>query len=275
MKITKDTKISELIKQDSRSIDAIASIAKPFKKLKNPILRKLMASRVNIAEAAKIGGASISDFIRVLTPLGFEFDEVHFDYSAAIEEEPNWFTNLHHSDITTFDVRQILEKGGDPLKDIMQKFKSIEVGKTLCIINTFVPTPLIKLFEKDNTLHHVVTINPNEYHTFFFKQEKVHSKEKTAQISQIYNEDEETFLHHKNKYQPDQIREIDVRHLEMPEPMHAILAALAELPKEHVLFVNHKRVPIYLLEELENENYIIHIYTISETSVNLLIERKN
>ena len=81
MKITKKTKISELIKHDIRSIDAIASIAKPFKKLKNPLLRKLMASRVNIAEAAKIGGATVAEFVQVLAPLGFEFDEADFTSS--------------------------------------------------------------------------------------------------------------------------------------------------------------------------------------------------
>lgn len=73
MKIDQHTKISDLIKYDSASIDAIASIAKAFHKLKNPILRKLLASRVNIAEAAKIGKCSVLDFQRVLIPLGFQW----------------------------------------------------------------------------------------------------------------------------------------------------------------------------------------------------------
>lgn len=40
MIITENTRISEIIKHDSRTIDVIASINKHFKKLKNPVLRK-------------------------------------------------------------------------------------------------------------------------------------------------------------------------------------------------------------------------------------------
>lgn len=277
MKITKRTKISELIKHDIRSIDAIASIAKPFKKLKNPLLRKLMASRVNIAEAAKIGGATVAEFVQVLAPLGFEFDEADFTSSIEQESEPNWFTNLKEADVTHFDVREILAQGSDPLKAIMQQFKGIEIGKTLCIVNTFVPTPLVKLFEKDNTLHHVVTVSNNEYHTYFLKQGKDTSKKKkeAPQKSRIYNEDETTFFENKKRFAEECTREIDVRHLEMPLPMQTILGELAELPSGNVLYVNHKRIPMYLLEEIESENYSIHIYTESETEVKLLIERGN
>lgn len=275
MKVTKDTKISELIKHDKRSIDAIASIAKPFKKLKNPILRKLMASRVNIAEAAKIGGASVTDFINVLTPLGFEFDNDNFVNAQESTSIPDWFTTLDKNIIIYFDVREILAQGNDPLKEIMKRFKDLEVGKVLCIINTFVPTPLVKLFEKDNTLHYVETISPAEYHTYFLKQQKNNLKEETLskEKSQIFQEDEDTFLSHKSKYADDAIKEIDVRHLEMPGPMQTILAELAILPANHALYVNHKRIPMYLLEEIENENYTIHIYTISESEVKLLIEK--
>jgi uncharacterized protein (DUF2249 family) len=275
MKVTKDTKISELIKHDKRSIDAIASIAKPFKKLKNPILRKLMASRVNIAEAAKIGGASVTDFINVLTPLGFEFDNDNFVNAQESTSIPDWFTTLDKNIIIYFDVREILAQGNDPLKEIMKRFKDLEVGKVLCIINTFVPTPLVKLFEKDNTLHYVETISPAEYHTYFLKQQKNNLKKETLskEKSQIFQEDEDTFLSHKSKYADDAIKEIDVRHLEMPGPMQTILAELAVLPVNHALYVNHKRIPMYLLEEIENENYTIHIYTISESEVKLLIEK--
>ena len=277
MKINKKTKISELIKHDIRSIDAIASIAKPFKKLKNPLIRKLMASRVNIAEAAKIGGATVSEFVKVLAPLGFEFDEADFTDTADQSIEPNWFKDLKEADITHFDVREILAQGSDPLKEIMKQFKDIEIGKTLCIINTFVPTPLVKLFEKDNTLHHVVTISKSEYHTYFFKQGKDLSKKEkeVSRKSRIYNEDEAMFFENKKRFAENCTREIDVRHLEMPLPMQTILGELAELPSGHALYVNHKRIPMYLLEEIESENYNIHIYTESETEVKLLIEKGN
>lgn len=54
MPITKETKISEIIKKNSKAIEVIASVNRNFKKLENPFLRKLFASRVSIKDAAKI-----------------------------------------------------------------------------------------------------------------------------------------------------------------------------------------------------------------------------
>lgn len=271
MKITANTKISELIKEDKNSIDALAAIAKPLEKLKNPILRKLMASRVTIAEAAKMGNATIESFAVALKPLGFEFEQ---NGQAIINDEsgkPEWLTNLSSDKITNFDVREILSSGSDPLKEIMKSFKAVEIGNVLCIINTFVPTPLVRLFEKDNAITYTDTINENEFHTYFLKQGKKKAAPAPARELQIFNEDEPTFTTNKDRF-TGKIKEIDVRHLEMPGPMQTILGELEILPKENALYVNHKRVPIYLLEELESKNFIIHIFNISETEVKLLIE---
>lgn len=71
MYINEDTKISALIRHNPKSIDAIVSISNNFDKLKNPILRKILASRVSIKQAAKIGGSTIEAFYDKLTPLGF------------------------------------------------------------------------------------------------------------------------------------------------------------------------------------------------------------
>jgi len=64
---------------------------------------------------------------------------------------------------------------------------------------------------------------------------------------------------------------VDVRQLEMPLPMHTILEALGTLPAEKALFVYHKRIPVFLLPELEERNLSYRIKEISETEVHLLI----
>lgn len=273
MKITKNTKISELIKEDKNSIDAIAAIAKPLEKLKNPILRKLMASRVTIAEAASMGNATIEAFATALKPLGFEFEENGQEITEEVSGKPEWLTQMDNNKITNFDVREMLSSGNDPLKEIMKQFKAVEIGSVLCIINTFVPTPLVRLFEKDNTLVYTDTISDKEYHTYFLKQGKKKAATKTSGEAQIYNEEEDTFTKNKERF-AGKMKEIDVRHLEMPGPMQTILAELEILPNDSALYVNHKRVPIYLLEELESKHFIIHIFNLSETEVKLLIEHK-
>ena len=64
---------------------------------------------------------------------------------------------------------------------------------------------------------------------------------------------------------------VDVRNLEMPLPMHTILEALDVLSSDKALFVYHKRIPVFLLPELEERNFSTRIKEISEAEVQLLI----
>jgi len=73
MKISSRTKISTILKQHPAAVEAIASISPHFGKLRNPVLRKLLAPRVTVADAARIGRCSPEDFASVLAPLGFEW----------------------------------------------------------------------------------------------------------------------------------------------------------------------------------------------------------
>ena len=62
-KINAHTKISTLLKDNPKALEAIISLSPKFNKLRNPILRKLMASRTSLAMASKIGGVPIEDFL--------------------------------------------------------------------------------------------------------------------------------------------------------------------------------------------------------------------
>jgi len=274
MDITVNTRISELAKADKGSIEAIASLAKPLEKLRNPILRKVMASRITIGEAAKMGGCSIQDFERVLMPLGFRFLESDLTDKTAGDGTPNWLKALPKGQLVIFDVREILSGGEDPLKEIIKRFKEVPIGNALCIINTFVPVPLVRLLEKEGVESFTKAVQTNEFHTFFYKVPNV---EPLARPSEINTEeklrmlDQDAFQREYNNFPKAKIREIDVRQLEMPGPMQTILGILPELAADEALYVNHKRVPLYLLEEIADEDYCVNILNLSDTDVKLLI----
>ena len=67
---------------------------------------------------------------------------------------------------------------------------------------------------------------------------------------------------------------VDVRHLEMPEPMTTILSELEQLPKDNCLMVDHKKVPQFLLPELKDRGFEILYNKKSENHLQLLIFRK-
>lgn len=269
MEINSNTKISELIKANKASIEAIASIAKPLERLKNPILRKVMASRVTIAEAAKMGGTTEEKIAEALENIGFVFEK-SADNISAKNPKPAWLLQAGSDDIIRFDVRPIIENGTDPLKEILHQFKETPDGKILCIINSFVPTPLIHLLEKEKAAgSYVETISNNEFHTYFLKKQK-HAETQTAD-DDVMMDDAQSFEKVCSRFPREKIKEIDVRHLEMPLPMKTILGELEILPGGEALYVHHKRVPVYLLEELADKNFRIHVHNITEGNVKMLI----
>jgi TusA-related sulfurtransferase len=73
----------------------------------------------------------------------------------------------------------------------------------------------------------------------------------------------------------DNIQKIDVRHLEMPQPMVTILDALDHLQAGTALFVYHKRIPVFLLPELAQRGLDYRIKEIKDGEVHLLIFESN
>ena len=123
MIITSDTKISALIRQNPEAIDAIASINKHFKKLQNPILRKVLASRVTIAEAARIGKVKLEDIFEKLRPLGFMPEYRQEDDYVGTSNQA--FVPLEHNML--LDVRPDIEAGNDPFTKILDTLAKMEV----------------------------------------------------------------------------------------------------------------------------------------------------
>jgi len=271
------TKISSIIKANKGSIEAIASVARPLEKLKNPLLRKLLAGRITLSEAAEMGGCSVWDVARALQPLGFVFEGPDTPaMKAELSEEPQWIFGKR----VDLDVRPMLREGVDPLKEIVQKFRELGQGGVLCIVNSFIPAPLIRLLENMGAQSFTKTGQEGELRTYILKAVGAMGKREKARAEHLdrnqglYKDDARTFAEIGKRYPADRTHAINVKGLEMPLPMHTILRSLKQLPDDHALYVYHKRTPVYLLEELMDKDYEIHILTISDTDTRLLLFKK-
>ena len=265
MIINANTKIAAVLKQQPDALEAIISISPRFVKLRNPILRKLMAGRTTLAMAAKIGACDVKDFYDKLKPLGFEIDVETLPDNVEKKALPGFITSLKPADIVDLDVRPIIASGKDPLNVIIEKIKTIQAGQVLKVINSFEPVPLILLLEKRGFISYTDIINENLVETYFHKKLDSLPIDITipADVSKGW---QEVMLRFK-----DHIQTIDVRALEMPLPMLTILDALENLPAETALFVHHKRIPVFLLPELAERKFGYRIKEISDGEVNLLI----
>jgi len=268
MLINEHTKIATLLKQHPDALETIVALSPDFKKLRNPILRKLMAARTSIAMASKVGGCKPEDFFKALQPLGFEVDKNAVEpvkKENGIALMPDFLKTLPPQKIISFDVRELLSGGNDPLRQIQQKVKELKQGEVLKIINSFEPVPLIKLLEKQGFLSYVNPVNNNRIETYFYKSENAKAPEMEAAATP--SGDWEELL----KRFDNRLVEIDVRHLEMPMPMMTILEALESLPDEKALYVHHKRIPVFLLTELKDRNFDYRIKEVRDAEVFLLI----
>ncbi|RFM31832.1 DUF2249 domain-containing protein [Chitinophaga silvisoli] len=264
MTINQNTKIAAILKHHPAALDAIIAISPKFEKLRNPVLRKLMAGRASIAVASKIGGCSVADFYTQLAPLGFEIDAVTSTVTVAQNEMPDFIRTLQEDKVVILDVRPQIASGEDPLRLIFQKVETLQGGQVLKIVNTFEPTPLMVLLKKQGFDAYAAQIEEDLVETWFYKTRTMRPPE-----VKIQTEHWDEIL---KRFQ-DKLHTIDVRALQMPLPMYTILEKLDTLPEAQALFVYHKRIPVFLLPELSQRGFEYRAKEIAGDEVHLLIFR--
>jgi TusA-related sulfurtransferase len=269
MKINGETKISELIRENPHTIEAIIKVNPRFRKLKNPLLRGILASRTSLADAARIGKSDIMLLFQSLEDIGFEVEAEPASHDGADAGSTNQLIleAIEQSKIVSLDVRPTLDRGGDPFNEIMRELMLLEDGYTLEVINSFEPTPLIKI-ANDKGYESMVEMRDDLAYTYFIRageaKEQVQSDNMVFKISV---EEHEKRVANCNK----KIVETDVRDLEMPLPMVTILNKLETMGDDEALYVHHKKIPQYLLPELAERNFKVWIAEVDDHNVKLLI----
>ncbi len=264
MKINENTKISALLKAQPDAIEVIAGINKHFRKLRNPILRKTLAHRVSVKDAAKIGGVSVDLFLRKLQEIGFNIEAA--DSKAHPTKANPMKTIIDLKPALILDVRPDIEAGNDPFKRIMSSIKNLSEGDVLKVINSFEPIPLINLLRQKGFAVEVARPEPGVVVSYFRKGEKAEVPDEN-QAPPPHKDDFDRAVQSFG----ENLKIIDVRRMEMPEPMVTILSALETLPKGHGLLVHHKKYPKFLISELTTRNYRLIDKPIDTNNVDLII----
>ena len=269
--INAQTKISQLLELDKNLvIETLVSLNKKFSRLKNPLLRNLLVKRVSIADACKISKTDIGDFMRSMKQIGFNVTaDTPVENDIAVQA-PSFQEPLNYLEL---DVRPVLAQDKDPLKEILAAIKKLEKGQGLKLINTFEPLPLIRLLADKGFSYRVELPEPNLVVTYFNKSEM--AVDKTANIPLITPAaNNDPFDHLLKRFDEQRMIFLDVRQLEMPKPMLAILEKTPNLIAGGALFVYHKKIPVYLLPELDKQGLTYAFKTIGPGDVQMLICKK-
>ncbi len=272
MRVGEKTRISKIIKENEAAIDVIASINKNFKKLKNPVLRKLLAPRITVADAAKVGGVTVLEFLEKLEKAGFEIEkprkeEQPHKETEKINQVSKRISKMDKEKLTTLDVRPILAGGTDPFQAIMTSLKEIPSDGTLLVINSFEPIPLLNKLKTQGYAYTVERPKDGSVHSYIYKSGEAIQEKKVEAAEKM------TFVQALEKY-TGLMKDIDVRHLEMPMPMVTILEEVELLEEGKALYVNHKRLPQYLIPELETRGFLFAANEIDDDNTKLIIYKK-
>jgi uncharacterized protein (DUF2249 family) len=279
--ITKDIKISKLLKDYPDSLDVLLRASPHFSKLQNKLLRKALAGRVTVEQAASIAGVNLEGLLNDLNELcastqpradpplaeraSGKVKKVinNLRDGGPKESKPEFLKSISSNKMILLDVRPIIDSGKDPLKDILSIIKKLKKGEILLIINSFEPIPLYSLLTKKG-FSHWTEREDDYFKVYFYKEKEVDEKEFLP-----YDSSKEiTENDFKN------VIEIDVHELQPPEPMIKILENLYRIDEESVMVVYHHREPLLFYPKLEERGYQVFCQKISEEKYKILIAKK-
>ena len=166
LEINGDTKIAALSDAYPELEETLIEMAPPFKKLRNPILRRSVAKVASLRQAASVGRLPIAEMVNALRaavglkPINNETThEVHDHFGA----QPAWFdesrivTRLNESD---FDESRM------PIISIIKRCKELREGEILEIRTGFLPAPGIDLMLAKGFLSWSIEDEEDRIHTY-------------------------------------------------------------------------------------------------------------
>lgn len=168
--ITPKTKIFDLLESYPDLEDVLVEAAPEFKKLKNPVLRRTITRITNIGQAAVIANLNVEELVNRLRHqagqdnIG-EIDESGNKYNT---EKPGWFDPERV--VNTIDIRDMLNRGEQPVHEVLAAAKNLGEGEILAIVAPFIPAPLLDKTLSLGYVHWLDRRKAEEYLVYFLRQ---------------------------------------------------------------------------------------------------------
>lgn len=165
--ITPKTKIYDLLQAYPELEEMLIEAAPEFRKLKNPVLRNTITRITNIGQAAVIANLHVEELVnRLRTKVGQDslsnLDDTGSKYNTVC---PEWFSKERIS--FTIDIREMLNKGEQPVHEVLAAIKKLNGNEILEVIAPFIPAPLLDKTHSLGYRHWVEKVNDTEYRVYF------------------------------------------------------------------------------------------------------------
>jgi hypothetical protein len=143
--ITPETKVGALLDAYPELESVLIGLAPPFRKLKNPVLRRTVARLTSLAQAAKVGGVDVRDLVLTLRrhvgQTGSEVGSVNADAPQEQQTPPDW---VDPGRVTVrLDADTLLQSDALPLEEVTRRLRSLQPAELLELRSSFHPAPLL------------------------------------------------------------------------------------------------------------------------------------
>jgi len=126
--------------------EVLIGIAPPFKKLKNPFLRRTIARVATIRHISSVGGVPLDELInRLRKEVGQPEISVSYEDEDYFGEKPEWYSP--GKVVCTINEGEMKNKDKMALSVILKEAKKVKQGEIIKLSTSFLPAPGIDILK--------------------------------------------------------------------------------------------------------------------------------
>jgi uncharacterized protein (DUF2249 family) len=244
--ITGDTTIGRLLDEHPELVEVLARYHPHFEKLRFGLLRKVMAPRVTVEQAARIAGIVPGDLLGAIRRAVGDLEP---PAPPAATPSSSWVPAPRPAVLTArrpvhVDVRDDIQSGVEPFARIIAASKALSDEETLVLRTPFEPIPLYDVLGRRGLAHWTERRAADDWWVWFYGEPRDAAEGVVAPPSVGGAEPLSGALM------------LDVRGLEPPLPMMRVLERLDGLAEGAQLEVIHDRRPLFLYPQLDERGFV-------------------
>jgi uncharacterized protein (DUF2249 family) len=270
--ISADTTIARLLEAYPQLVDVLASYDPHFARLRNGLIRRLMAPRVTVAEAARMAGRDAGELVAALRRAVGEPEGAADEGGAAGAPaappagtapaaggpRPAALAASPEARHVHLDVRADIRRGDEPFARTMSAVKALADDQALELRAPFEPIPLYGVLARRGLAHWAESRAADDWSAWFYRDAGARGAGDAGAAAA-----------------PAAPRTVtlDVRGLEPPLPMVRVLERLDVLGAGEQLEVIHSRRPLFLYPQLDERGFVHETDELEPGVVRIVVRR--
>ena len=252
--ITAETRVGTLLDTHPELVEFLAEYHPHFGKLRNRLLRKVMAPRVTVGDAARMVGLPPETLLTAIrravgddapgaaagVAMPGEAADVPAPDAHGATAMPAALRALDESRRVSLDVRGDIARGEEPFARIMAGVKALAHGQALVLRVPFEPVPLYDVLGRRGLAHWTARSATDDWTVWFWHDDRAAAASREPRAAGPAVAAPLT---------------LDVRDLEPPQPMVLVLERLETLARGETLEILHDRRPLFLYPQLDARGF--------------------